>query len=113
PRFVRNCRERWMPAVAGMTGPLLIFYFIVSASMRRAVAICEHAADAAARIGHVAAMARDQVDMDMQARLPGGAADVDADIIAVRAEFGLDMRLGPIEQGQHGGLLPPAHIKEA
>src|SRR3989442_9152309 len=44
---------------------------------------CEHAADPAVRVGHVARIARDQVEVDVHARLARGLPDVDPDVVAV------------------------------
>jgi hypothetical protein len=44
----------------------------------------QDAPDTAARIGHVAGIARDQVHMYVHARLPTGRSYVDADVIPIR-----------------------------
>jgi hypothetical protein len=60
--------------------------------------VFKHAAHAAARVGHVALAARDQVHVDVHARLAGGFADVDADVVAIRRMRRADELVGPIEE---------------
>src|SRR5262249_51184245 len=74
-------------------------------SMGRCGLVRQHAANAAARVGHVAVIARDEMQMHVHARLPAGAPDIGADVVAVRRELLLDMRLGAVEQRQHRGFL--------
>ena len=44
----------------------------------------EHATNAARRIGDIAGIARNEMDMDVHARLARGAADVHADVVSIR-----------------------------
>ena len=55
-----------------------------AASVRGVVALAgDDVADAAAGVGHVAGVAGDQVDVEVEDGLAGGGADVDADVVAV------------------------------
>src|SRR5688572_30592165 len=72
----------------------------------------EHAANAAAGVLDVAAIARDQVEVDVHARLSRGRADVGADVVAVRGILLLNLRPDLIEQREQGGLLRVAHLEE-
>ena len=52
----------------------------------------------AARVRHVAAVARYHVNMQVPDRLPGGRASVEADVVAVGPKLRVDLRLDLIDQ---------------
>lgn len=54
-------------------------------------------ADATARIGHIARIARNQVDVEVEDRLARRCAAIDADVVAVGPVFLLDDRLGGVQ----------------
>lgn len=80
--------------------------------MRQCRALCQNAAYAAAWIGHIAAIAWDKMDVNVQARLSCSAPDIDADVVAVRVKFRLDMRFGLIKQGEYGSFFRLGHIEK-
>ena len=59
----------------------------------------------AARIRHIAAVARDDVDMKVPDGLPGGRASVEADVIAVGPQLDVELALDLIDKGQDVGPL--------
>ena len=62
-------------------------------------------AHAAARVGDVAVVARDQVDVQVEDGLAGGFADVDADVEAVGAVAAGDQLSASVEAGGQGRSL--------
>src|SRR6185503_18017806 len=72
----------------------------------------KHATHPAARIGHVARIARDEMDVNMHAGLAGGLADVGADVPAVgRMLLAHDFSRGA-QQRHDRALLRFAHVEE-
>ncbi len=76
--------------------------------------------DAAARVGDIASKAGDEVHVQMHHRLARGRPDIDADVVAVWPEFGVELGLHHLEQIKHidllfarrlepGGDQPPRH----
>ncbi len=57
-------------------------------------------------------MARDEMDVDMHARLAGRLADVHADIVAVRRVLPRDIRLRLIQQRDNRRLLGRRHPRK-
>ena len=64
----------------------------------------DHVADPAARVGHVARVPRNDVNVQVEDRLPGRPPDVDPDVVAVGCMRRLDRRLRDIHRFQQ---LPP------
>ena len=61
----------------------------------------DHVPDTAGWVGHVAGVARDDVDVEVGDGLAGGLADVDADGVAVWFVVGLDSSAGLIDERQY------------
>ena len=64
----------------------------------------DHVADPAARVGHVARVPRNDVNVQVEDRLPGRPPDVDPDVVAVGCMRRLDRRLRGLHRLQQ---LPP------
>jgi len=62
-------------------------------------------ADAAARVVHVAAIARDDVHVQVHDGLPRGLTGVEADVVAVGAVAGVELRLDLVDEGEQRGAL--------
>ena len=60
---------------------------------------------AAARVRHITAVTRDDVDMQVPDGLPGGRAGVEADVVAVGPQLGVEPPLDLVDQGQDVGPL--------
>src|SRR5512132_1897799 len=58
-------------------------------------------ADAAARVGVVAAVAGDQMYVRMEDRLPGDGSAVDADVVAMRPELRVDCLLARFQEAPY------------
>ncbi len=65
-----------------------------------------------ARVIHVAEESWNDVDVQMEHRLPGRRADIDADVVAVGMVTLVDDRLCRIDHRQKGGLLRSSRIKQ-
>jgi len=72
----------------------------------------QHAADAAARVSHVAGIARDKVDVNMHARLAARGSNVDTDIVAIGLMLFGDDGLGSIEKCKNSRLFPRRHVEK-
>lgn len=81
--------------------------------MLRCCSIGQHAANTAAWIGYVSGIARDEMDVNVHARLAAGTADIDADIVAVGGKLLLNLSLGTIKQRNYACFLFCRHIKKA
>jgi hypothetical protein len=62
-------------------------------------------AHTAARVVHVAAKPRDDVDVEVHHGLAGRAAGVEADVVAVWGELVVEPALDLVDEGEHGALL--------
>ena len=62
-------------------------------------------ADAAARIGDVAVVARDHVDVEVGDRLTAGGGDVDANVPAVGVVRGIEVAADVVDEAEDGELL--------
>lgn len=62
-------------------------------------------ADAAARIVDVAAVARDDVDVEVHHRLAGGRAGVQADVVAVGMKLAVELAFDDVDEVEDGGAL--------
>src|SRR5262249_24843988 len=71
-------------------------------SMCRGLPASKHGADAAARVGHVAGIARDKMNVNVHARLAARGSDVNADIVAARPALLGDDSLRAIEKRKNG-----------
>ena len=76
--------------------------------------------DAAARVGHIAGEAGDEVYVQVHHGLAGRRTRVDADVVTVGLEFGIELGLHHIDELEHrnlffagrlepGGDQPPRH----
>jgi hypothetical protein len=72
----------------------------------------DDAAHAAARLWRVAAVARDQVDVHVRDGLPGGFADVDADIEAIEPALAEQQILCLLQQGEQRVPLVCSGLEE-
>ena len=70
-------------------------------------------AHAAAGIGHVAEKARNDMDMDMRHRLPGGGTGVEAHVVAVGlwVEPEVEQALGLLDQSHQRSLFLVGRVK--
>src|SRR5262245_42169082 len=82
------------------------------ASMWCCRAANQYAADTAARVGHVAGTSRDEVYVNVHARLTAGGSDVDADIVAIGPVFFSDNGVGAIKQRENGHFFLRRHVEE-
>jgi hypothetical protein len=72
----------------------------------------QHATDAAARVSHVAGIARDKVDVNVHARLATRGSDVDTYIVAIGPMLFGDDGLGSIEKRKNGRLFLRRHVEK-
>ena len=72
----------------------------------------DHVADPAARVGDVAAVARDQVDVGVHHRLPGEDAAVHPDVEAIRPVAQLQNFLGFPDKIETRGVLLIAEVPD-
>src|SRR5262245_510130 len=82
------------------------------ASMWCCRAANQYAADTAARVGHVAGISRDEVYVNVHARLTAGGSDVDADIVAIGPVLFSDDALGAIKKRENGYFFLRRHVEE-
>jgi len=73
----------------------------------------KHTANAAARIRNVTGVTRDQVHVDVHARLTSSRTDVYADVVSIGRESALNMLLSFDEQLEDGHLFVFRHVEEA
>ena len=62
-------------------------------------------ADASTWIVHVAAEAGDDVDVEMHDRLAGGRACVEADVVAIGVQLGVERLLDLVDEGEDCGSI--------
>jgi hypothetical protein len=72
----------------------------------------QYAADTPARVGHVAGIARDEVNVNVHARLAARGSDIDADIVAVGSVLISNDGLGSIEKRENGSLFLRRHVEK-
>src|SRR5262245_12330270 len=72
----------------------------------------QYAADAAAGVSYVAGIARDEVNVNVHARLAARGSDVDADIVAIGPVLFSDDGLGTIEERKNGRLFLRRHVEK-
>ena len=72
----------------------------------------QNPADPATRISPVAMVTGNEVDMQMEHRLPGGNAVVYADVVAVRFEFYIQTSFSLGQQTEQAGSLIVAEVEE-
>jgi hypothetical protein len=72
----------------------------------------QYAADATARVGYVAGIARDEVNVNVHAPLAARGPDIDADIVAIGPMLFSDAGLGAIEKGENGRFFLRRHVEE-
>lgn len=65
------------------------------------------------RILNVSCVAGDEVDMDMEDALPGRRSDIDANVVAVRFEFGIDEAFFLLEEVHAGSHFIRRQVEEA
>ena len=80
--------------------------------MCRCRAASQYAADTAARVSHVAGIARDKVDVNVHARLTTRCSDVDTDIVAIGAMLFSDDGLRSIEKRKNGRFFLRRHVEK-
>jgi len=68
-------------------------------------------ADAAAGVGHVAFVARDEVEVEVEDGLASGPSDVQADVVAVGVVAVGHEVAGPVEGGEDGRALLVARVE--
>src|SRR5262245_32851447 len=72
----------------------------------------QYAADAAAGVGYVAGIARDEVNVNVHARLAARDPDVDANIVAIGPVLFSDDTLGTIKKRKNGRLFLHRHVEK-
>jgi len=72
----------------------------------------QYAADASAWVGYVAGIARDEVNVNVDARLAARGSDIDADIVAIGPMPFSDGGLSAIEKGENGRFFLRRHVEE-
>ena len=68
-------------------------------------------ADAAARVGDVAGVAGDDVDVQVQDRLARGLARVETDVVAVGAKLRVERGFDDIDEREDGVLLVARRVE--
>ena len=72
----------------------------------------KYAPDATCRFRNVAGIPRNEMNVDVHARLTCGAPDVHSDVVTVRRLLRLDERTCTVEELDNGHLLRTRHFKE-
>ena len=72
----------------------------------------KYAPDAACRIRNVAGIPRNEMNVDVHARLTCGAPNVHSNVVSVRRILRLDERACTVEELNNGHLLRTRHFKE-
>ncbi len=72
----------------------------------------QHTANSTAWVSYITNVPRDQVHVDMHARLTSGFPDVYPDVVPVRRMIALDKTLCLIQETKNGGLFFGCHVKE-
>ena len=72
----------------------------------------KYAPDPTCRVGNVAGIARNEVNVDVHARLACGTPNVHSDVVSVRRILRLDERTRTIEELNNSRLLRTRHFEE-
>ena len=72
----------------------------------------KYAPDATCRFRNVAGIPRNEMNVDVHARLTCGAPNVHSDVVTVRRILRLDERTCTVEELANGHLLRTRHFKE-
>ncbi len=62
---------------------------------------------------HIPLVTRDDVDMDVEDTLPGRGPHIDADIVAIRAEFRVQLRFFLLDEGHAGSNFFRRQVEKA
>jgi hypothetical protein len=74
---------------------------------------CQYTANATTWISHITNVARDQVNVDMHARLTSSLPDVNANVVPIGPVIALYKMLCLVQETKNGALLLNCHVKEA
>ena len=72
----------------------------------------KYAPDATDRVRNVAGIPRNEMNVDVHARLTSSAPNVHADVVSVRRILRLDERTCTVQELNNGHLLRTRHVKE-
>src|SRR5262245_14480179 len=72
----------------------------------------QYTADAAAGVSYVAGIARDEVNVNVHARLAARGSDVDADIVAIGPVLFSDDSLSTFKECKNGCLFLRRHVEK-